>query len=169
MGKMSFSNTNWTPTATADTTALANGTYQAIKGGSTTQVSQVIEVYMAGNAAVTSPTFMQLARASTLATTPTALAAPASCGPLDPNLAALAAPVVAFVAAAAGSQRSAVTTNARLNLGINAFGGIVRWVAADNEEWIIFGNAATNGESNLSAFTGGTPGALNSHIIFETL
>lgn len=167
MAKRSFGNTNWTPTATADTTALANGTYQAIKGGSATQRNEVVEIYVTGNAAVTSPTFLQLARASTLATTPTALSAPAFDGPMDPNTAALAAVPVTFTAAAAGSQRSAVTTDGKLNLGFNAFGGIMRWVAAFREEWVIHGSAVTIGESNFSAFTGGTVGAINSHIIYE--
>lgn len=168
MAKFSFGNTNWTPTATADGAALANATYQALKGGSATQKLEVLEIYMAGNAnSVNSPTFMQMARASTLGITPTALAAPAFDGPLDPNTAALAAPPVSYTAAGTGSVRSAATSAARLNLGINALGGIVRWVAAIREEWIIFGNAVTVGESNLSAFTGGTPGALNSHIVYE--
>ena len=167
MAKRTFGNTNWTPTATADTTALANATYQALKGGSTTQRLEVNEIYMAGNAAVHSPTFMQLARSSTLGITPTALAAPAFDGPLDPNTAALAAPPVSYTAAATGPQRSAVVGDGRLNVDINAFGGVVRWVAAFREDWIIHGSAVTIGESTLSAFTGGTVGALNSHIIYE--
>jgi hypothetical protein len=168
MAKWSFGNTNWTPTATADAAALANATYQALKGGSTTQRLEVVEIYMAGNAnSVNSPTFMQFARNSTLGITPTALAAPMHDGPLDPNTAALGAPPVSYCAAGTGPLRSNATTSARLDLGINALGGIVRWVAAFREEWIIFGNAVTVGESSLSAFTGGTPGALNSHIIYE--
>lgn len=167
MAKNVFSNTNWTPTATADTVAITGG-FMALKGGSTTQRLEVGEIYMAGNAnSINSPTFMQLGRSSTLGITPTALASPNSDGPMDPNTAALALPAVSYVAAGTGPQRSGVITVARLNLGINALGGIVRWVAAFREEWIIFGNAVTAGESNLSAFTGGTPGALNSHIVYE--
>ncbi len=167
MAKRSFGNVNWTPTATADAVAHANATHQTLKGGSTTQRNEVIEVYAAGMAGASSPTFLMLARASVLGITPTALAAPAFDGPLDPATAALAAPPVSYTAAATGPQRSAATTLARLNLAINAFGGIVRWVAAVREEFVIFGNAVNDGEAVLSAFTGGTPGAINSHIVFE--
>jgi hypothetical protein len=168
MGKRSFGNTNWTPTATADTSALANATYQALKGASGTARNEVLEVYMAGMVASTSsPTFMQLAYSSTIATTPTALAAPAYDGVIDPS--AVTGATVTFTAAAAGPQRSAVVTQPRLNLGINAWGGIVRWVAANREEFIIYGATATGGEAILSAFTGGTVGALNSHIIYEVV
>jgi len=168
MGKRSFGNTNWTPTATGDTTAMANTTYQAIKGASATARNEVIEIYMAGMVASTSsPTFMQFAYSSTVATTPTALAAPAYDGPLDP--AAVTGATVSFTASAAGPQRSVVVTVPRLNVGINAWGGIVRWVAANREEFIVSGAAATGGEATLSAFTGGTVGALNSHIIYEVV
>ncbi len=64
-------------------------------------------------------------------------------------------------------QRS--STLKLLNIGFNAFGGIYRWVAAPGEEISIVGNTASLGEVSLSAFTGGTPGAMGSHIIYETL
>lgn len=167
MAKRTFHANNWTPTATADTSALANATYMALKGGSSTQFINISEVYIAGMAGASSPTFMQLARVSTVETTPTALASPNSDGPMHPSTAALAAVPVSFVAAAAGPQRSAVTTDAKLELGINAFGGIVRWVAYPGEEWGQIGNTASLGESVLSAFTGGTVGAVNAHIVYE--
>jgi hypothetical protein len=170
MSKWSFGQTNWTPTATADAAAHANATYQCIKGGSTTQILEIKEIYMAGMVPSTSsPTFMQMARASTLGITPTALAAPAHDGPLHPSVAALAAPPVTYTAAATGPQRSNAVTSARLDVGINAWGGIVRWTPSDREEWVILGNAVNLGESILSAFTGGTPGAINSHIVYEPL
>lgn len=167
MAKWSFGSVNWTPTATADTTAHANATYQALGGGSATQRVEVLEVYEAGVAGASSPTFLMLARSSTLGITPTALAAPAYAGPLDPATAPLAAPPTAYTAAGTGPQRSALTTVARLNLAINAFGGIVRWVAAPREEYVVYGTAVNAGEGILSAFTGGTPGAINSHIVYE--
>lgn len=167
MAKRSFHNTNFTPTATADTTALTNATYMAVKGGSSTQLIDVLEVMISGLAGVSSPTLMQLARVSTVETTATALAAPASDGPLHPSTAPLAAPPVTFTAAAAGPQRSAVTTDGKLELNLNAFGGIVRWVYSPTEQWSILGNTASLGESVLSAFTGGTVGAVSAHIVYE--
>jgi hypothetical protein len=167
MAKRIFQAPNWTPTATADTTAHANGTYMALKGGSGTQLIDVLEVEVGGLAGSSAPTILQLARASTIETTPTALAAPNSDGPAHPATAALAAPPVSFVAAATGPQRSAVTSDARLNFSMNAFGGVIRWVAAPFQQWSILGNTAALGESILSAFTGGTPGALSAHIMYE--
>lgn len=171
MAKRSFQAVNFTPTATADTVAHANATYMALKGGSSTQLLNVLEIVVSGLApAASSPTILQLARASTIETTPTALAAPNSDGPMHPSTAALAAPAVGFVAAATGPQRSAVTTDARLNMGFNAFGGIIKWFAGyQGMEWSILGNTAALGESILSAFTGGTPGAISAHIIYEPL
>jgi hypothetical protein len=167
MAKRAFHANNWTPTATADGAAHANATYQALKGGSTTQLINIVEVSISGLAAASSIGIFQLARASTIETTPTALASPNSDGPMHPSTAALAAPAVAFVAAAAGPQRSAVTTDAKLELGLNAFGGIYRWQAAPGEEWGQIGNTASLGESVLSNFTGGGTGAVSSHIIYE--
>jgi hypothetical protein len=86
---------------------------------------------------------------------------------MHPSTAALAAAPVSFVAAATGPQRSAVTTDAKLEVGLNAFGGIQRWQAAPGEEWGQLGNTASLGESILSAFTGGTPGAISAHIVYE--
>lgn len=167
MSNWSFQAVNWTPTAQADAGALTSSTYQALKGGSATQKIAVKEVMVSGLAASSSPTILQMARSSTIETTPTALAAPNSDGPLDPASAALAAPPVSLVAAAAGPQRSNSTSAARLNLALNAFGGIVRWIASPGAEWGQVGNTATLGESILSAFTGGTVGAISSHIVYE--
>lgn len=167
MAKRIFQNPSFTPTAQADATALSSGTYMALAGGSATQKMNVIEILASGQAGSSSPTLLQFARASTVATTPTALSAPASDGPMDPATAALAAPPVSFTAAATGPQRSAATSDARLNVQVNAFGGILRWVAAPGEEWVILGNVAQFGQSLLSAFTGGTVGAIGAHIVYE--
>lgn len=169
MAKWSFGNVNWTPTATADAATMANATYQELVGGSTTQRVEVIEIYIAGMAGASSPTFTMFALDSTKSATPTALAAPAYNGPLDSATAALAAPQIANTAATTGPQRSNATTLPRLNLGLNAFGGIVRWLAAPREEFILLGNATSVGAASLSAFTGGTAGAVNTHIVYEPL
>ena len=170
MAKRVFQAVNFTPTAVADTTAMTNATYMALRGGSSTQRLNVLDFMISGLVASTSsPTILQFARHSTVATTPTALAAPNSDGPLDPATAALAAPPVAFVAAAAGGQRSAVTTDSRLNLGFNAQGGVVRYNAAPDQDFRILGNTAAFGEASLSAFTGGTVGAISASILYEPL
>ena len=169
MAKRSFTNQNWTPSATADTTALANATYMAIKGGSGTQLINVLEFMISGFAAASAIALLTFARVTTVETTPTALAAPASDGPLHPSTAALAAPPVTFTAAAAGPQRSAATTDAKINLGVNTFGGILKYNAGPGQEFSILGNTQPLGEAVLSAFTGGASGAISADIIYEPL
>lgn len=170
MAKRTFSNVNWTPTATADASTLANATYMAIKGGSATQRTNCREFYVAGMAAASAPTALSMAYSSTIALTPTALASPAQDGPNDPATAALAAPLISFTAAATGGQRSNTTTAPHLMLGLNAFGGIVRYNATPGEEFVLLGNtAALFGEAYLSAENLGTAGLINAHIMYETL
>lgn len=167
MAKRIFQAPNFTPSATNDTTALTNATYMALQGGSATQLLTVLEVMVTGLAGASAPTVLQLARASNVGTTPTALAAPNSDGPAHPSTAVLAAPPISFAAAAAGPQRSAATTDARLDMAINAFGGVKRWAAAPGAEWFILGNAASAGCTVLSSFNAGTPGAVSAHIEYE--
>lgn len=167
MAKWSFKLSTWTPTAVADTTNYTDNGYQGLMGGSTTQRINVLEVYMGGQAGASSPSIMVFSRDSTVQATPTALTTGQSNAALDPSTAALAAPMVAFTASTTKPQRAA--TLGLLNLSFNAFGGIVRWVAAPGEEIGLLGNTASLGEVSLSAFTGGTPGLLGSHLIYEPL
>lgn len=165
MAQRSFKISTWTPVAVADTVNYTDLGYQALMGGSSTQLLRLIEVYMGGQAGASSPTIMLVSRDSTVQVTPTALAAGSSDAAFHPSTAALAAPAVAFNASTTKPQRSA--TLGLLNLSFNAFGGLVRWVTAP-EEWIgVLGNTASLGEVSLSAFTGGTPGLMGSHIVYE--
>lgn len=167
MAKRSFSEATWTPTATADTTNLANATYMAIGASGATAGLNVIEIYQGGQATSSAVNIMQFAREVVLGGTPAALAAPNSDGPLDTRTAALAAVPITYVAASTPPQRTSATTAARLSLTFNAFGGIVRWVAAPGEEWGITGVTVNVSESCLSAFTGGNVGLMGAHIIYE--
>ena len=81
--------------------------------------------------------------------------------------AALAAPALTFVASTTKPQRSTLASAGRLNLSFNAFGGIVRWVAAPGEEWGIVGVTVNLSESSLSAFTGSSSGLMGAHIVYE--
>lgn len=167
MAKRVFQVSTWTPTAQAD--GVLTGSYQALTGGTSTQNLTVIEIYMGGQAGASSVNVMTFARSSTVGITPTALSTPNSDGPMHGATAPLAAVPIAYVAATTAPNRSPAVTIARLNLTFNSFGGIVRWVAAPGEEWTIVGNAVNVSESVLSAQTGGTAGALGSHIIYEPL
>lgn len=152
-----------TPVAVADATNFTSGGFLALQGGSTTQVSKISEVYMGGQATASAPTPMILARDSTVGATLSG----GFLAQADPATAALAAPMVQFTTATTKPQRSA--TLQLLQLSYNAFGGIVRWVAAPGFEIGMLGNAASNGEISLSCMTGGTPGSMTAHIAFEPM
>jgi hypothetical protein len=166
--KRLFQVNTFDPTALADTAAMTNALYMALAGTATTGVA-VSEIYMGGQATASAVKIMQFARHSTVAITPTALAAPNADGPLLNMSTQPASGAVSFVAAATGPQRSAVITTAKLNLSMNAFGGIVRWMAQPGGEWLIAGVAVNLSESSLSNFTGGAAGAIGAHIAYENL
>lgn len=169
MAKRSLQLTTFTPTATADTTNLVDNTYVGfIQGGSSTQRIEVQEVMLTGQAGSSSPSIMQLARDTTVAAGTPALGTNQTDAPLDAATAALAAPpIVGNTVVTTKPQRSA--TAKLLNLAFNAFGGIIRWVAAPGEQITVVGNTQPLGEVSLSAFTGGTPGLMGAHVIYEPL
>lgn len=161
MARWSANETDWTPVKVADATNFTDTGYMALVGGSATQRGNIVEIFQGGQAGASSPNDMVLARDSTVGATLSVgrLAA------LDPATAALAAPPVVFNTATTKPQRSA--TLSLLMLGFNAFGGIVRWVAAPGEEIGYLGTAVNAGEVSLSSLNSGTPGAMTSHFIFE--
>lgn len=165
MAKWSGAVRTWTPVAVADTTNMTDAGHMTLQGGSSTQRINLQEVYMGGQAGASSPSIMQVGRNSTVGATLSGGVGPAA---LDPSSAALAAPPVVYNTSTTKPQRSS-TLGALLTLSFNAFGGIVRWVAAPGEEIGLLGNTASLGELSLSAFTGGTPGLMSSHFVFEPL
>lgn len=167
MAKRSVSITTITPTATADTTNLVDATYPCIvQGGSSTQRVHLDEIFMGGQAAASAPTIMVLSRDSTVAAT-NSLGTGQTDAALDPATAALAAPPLTGNTNTTKPQRSA--TLHLLNFSFNAFGGVVLWQAAPGQGPSVLGNTASLGEVSLSAFTGGTPGAMGAHVIYEPL
>lgn len=161
MARWSASANYWTPTAVANTTNFTDAGYLALQGGSSTQRSNILEVYMGGLATSSAPCNMIVARDSTVGATLSGgfLAA------LDPASAALAAPPVQFTTSSTKPGRS--NTAYLLQPAFNAFGGVVRWVAAPGEEIGMLGNTASNGEISLSHGASGTPGLMSAHFIFE--
>ena len=167
MAKRVFSNPSWTPIAVADTiTMTANGAC-FIKGGSSTQRSRIHEVCMTGMAAASSPTLMVLGRDSTVAVTSITLGTNGKDQWQGSASADLAAPPTPGFSATTMPQRSATLGGLKM-LGFNAFGGIFKWQTKDDDVVDILGNTASLGEVSLSAFTGGTPGLMQSEIVFET-
>ena len=167
MAKRVFQQATFTPTATADNSAMANATYMELEAGSATQTMNVIEIYIGGQASASAVTMTQFARSLAFGSIPTALAAPNGDGPMNTGTAALAAPPVTYVSAGTGPTRTNVATTARLNLSLNAFGGIVRWVAAPGEEWVITGTTVSVSGSSLSSWNAGAAGLVGAHIIYE--
>lgn len=167
MSKWSFAVETITLTGVLDTADFTDSGYMGLTGpvSNTTQRRDIYEVYMGGMAGASSPTPAVLGFDSTIQVTPTALTTAQSNGALDSATAAFAAPQIAFVASTTKPRRAA--TLAKFALGFNAFGGIVRWVASPGSEMKCIGAAANVGEVSLSAYTGGTPGLMNAHILYE--
>jgi hypothetical protein len=167
MGKRSFQFVTWTPAAIADGSALTNNNFQSVGANNAASGLLVSEIYIGGQAGSSSPTLMTFARDNVLVATPTALANGGYDGPLNTLQPVTQVGSITAISAGTSPTRSGATTGARLNLSFNAFGGIVRWVAYPGEEWGIIGVTQSISESTLSAYTGGTPGLLGSHIIYE--
>ena len=170
MAKWAFKSAGLTFTAANAGSAIGSAsTYMALKGASGTQVIDILEVSISGKATASTVAAMELARSSTLETTPTAIAAPHSAGPMHPATAALAAPPVPFVAAATQPTPSNTVTDAKLNLALNLFGGIYRWNASPTQQWTLVGNTAPGGESVLwnNLLAGGSSGPADAHFIYE--
>lgn len=166
MAKWSFASEGFTPVGVLDTAAFTDNGYMGLMGGSATQRLDIYEISMAGLATVSAPTPMMLGRDSIVQVTPTALGTGQSNASIDPATAALALPQVAFTASTTKPNRAA--TLAKLSLGFNAFGGTSRWQCYPGQEFKILGNAANGGEASLSSYTGGTPGLITAHILYET-
>lgn len=166
MAKRVFSAPSQSYTAQADG-VLTTLTYMCVQGGSSTQIVNVIEIYMGGQDTSSTLARMVWARSSTVGVIPTALALPNSDGPMHGATAALAAAPITYVTAGTNPNRSPAASIARLNLAFNSFGGIVRWVAAPGEEWTIAGNAVNVSETTLSNFTGGATCTFAGSIIYE--
>lgn len=149
---------------------VAATTWQALKGGAATQIIDILEVLVSGMAASSIPSGFTLGYSSTLGVTPTTLASPGFDGPMVVNATALGSLVIAYFAAATGPIPAVATTLPKLNLGLNAFGGILRWNAAPTQQWTMIGNTTNGGETvlwnNTTAGSSATAAA-NAHIMYE--
>src|SRR5215475_9822692 len=114
MAKRVFTSAGLTFGATAAGSAATTSQFMCIKGASGTQITDVLEILFSGKATASTVAAIEFARASTLETTLTTLAAPHSDGPMHFATAALAAAVSTFVAAATGPTPSNTVTDAKL-------------------------------------------------------
>jgi hypothetical protein len=171
MSKRNFHVSTFTPTGQADG-VLSAGTFAALKPGSATDILKIGKIKLTGQASSSAVTATVLARSSTLAVTPTALALPNTDGFVNPAATAVTTSPVAMVAAGTAPNRSPAVTLVRLGLGLNAFGGIVQWQTnpGSEEEWWAIGNATTsNSESVLSSENIAGAGAISSDIYYEVM
>ncbi len=167
MGKRIFHVSTFTPTALADTTNLTNTAYMGLGANSALIGLNVIEIYIGGQAVASAVDAMVFARDVVIGGGLTTLAAPNSDGPMSGGGAAAIA--LSYVGGSTLPQRSSAITSAKLGLSLNAFGGIVRWVAAPGEEWTIFGVTVNISESTLSAQTAAGGGLIGANIVYEPL
>lgn len=166
MAKRVFKSAGWTPVGVADTTNFTDLGHMTLQGGSSTQMISIQEVVVIGLAGSSAPTPLVLARDSTVGATLTALTTGESDQALHPSTAALAAPAKPFTQSTTKPKRDAAA--GLLTCGLNAFGGIMKWTAYQEQDFIfMLGNTASLGETSLSCYTGGTPGLVESHMIFE--
>lgn len=172
MAIRTFAKASLTTDAVADAADLTDSKFMCVKGGSSTQRTKIKEVRVVGLESSTSaPQILLLAFDGTVGTTPTALSTGESDIADDPHTAALAAPVVTYVAAGGTQPQRAKAYLA--HLGFNAIGGLFKERWPIGEEPTLYGNAAfsapTGGEVSLSGFTGTTAGLIGAHIKYETL
>ncbi|WP_291988323.1 hypothetical protein [Luteitalea sp.] len=154
----------WTPVPVADTTAMTDGGHHTIQGGTSSQRCELRKVEIAGQAGASAPTILVLGRTSTVGATLTALRLAAN----DGSSVLIANPPVSYAASTTKPQRSA-TLGMLANLGINAYGGLLHWFPGPDQRIASIGNTASLGELSLNAFSGGTPGAISSNIVLETV
>jgi hypothetical protein len=170
MAKRVFQTEGLTFATQTAATALTTSQFMAAKGGTATQVIDFLEFLISGTASNSNVANMTVAYSSTLGITPTALASPGFDGPMMVNATTLGAnAAVTYFAAATGPVMNAAATLPRLNLGLNLFGGIIRWNAAPTQQWTSVGNAVNAGETVLfnSIVGGASTGPANAHIIYE--
>lgn len=168
MASRIFSSGSFTPAGVADNANFTDNGYMALQGANSTQTVKIEEIVGGGQAGSSSvPTAIVLARDSTLGATLTALSGNDKDAALHPATAALAAPVLTFVASTTKPKRS--TTLGLQTFSFNPFGGRFQYQAAPGKEPVIVGNGTTFGEMSLSALNVGTPGLMAAHIQYEPL
>lgn len=157
----------FSPEAIADATNMTDNKHLNIQTIANNYV-RIIEVYEGGEATSSNANVMRLGRCSTLGAT-LSFTANKGFGPVVMNVLTVATVShKAYDTSTTKSQMSA-TAGHLLDLSFNAFGGIVRWVAAPEEEIWLFGTATTNSEAALAGFTGTATGIMSAHIIAEEM
>jgi hypothetical protein len=170
MAKRTFMTQGLTFTATAVSTALTNSTYMGLSTATNTQLVDVLEILISGMATASTVGAFQFSQVNTAAQTITALAAPHHDFGNNLAITSLSSAVTSFVAATTAPGATSVVAALVLNLGLNMFGGIIRWNAAPTQQVTMVGNSTAGGQMilyNNSTQGGGSSGLANAHIIYE--
>lgn len=148
MASYSAPRTGFTPQATdTDLSVTSSGT----------TIDRVTEVFIGGEATASTVNQMQFRRHSAVGVTPTAI----TLVKLNNRSASAGA------TAASAFSTDPTLGGILLNLAFNAFGGVIRWVAAPGEELYLVGGTAADTEAGLNSATG--TGQVSAHVIFEEL
>jgi len=166
-------NTNLTWATQALNVAVTGANSMNIQGISTTQVIDWDEVLISGQDSASVIGNFLVVPMSTMGATFTALAAPNSDGPMQSG----ATPVVqnTYIAATTEPVPSNAVTAPHINLGLNTFGGIIRWNAAPTQQFTTVGSAVFaagppttfGGAILLNNSTTGASAKAVAHIIYE--
>lgn len=139
----------FTPTAASTSLGITS---------SATTIDRIIEWFLGGEATSSTVNRMGVARSTVVGTTPVAVTP------------ALLNPRSAAAGAAAFSTFTTQPTFAAVplaTLAFNAFGGVVRWVAAPGEEMYVVGGTAADTQISLRSISGA--GVMSADVKFEEL
>lgn len=156
-------------TSDAATQLLTATQYLALTATAAGNRVELTEIYMGGQSTTSTVCVMIFTRHSTVAATPTSLAAPNSDGPMDGLTQVVTSAAKGFWTASTQPTRGAGVAEAKLSLTYNSFGGIVRWMQNKGYGWFITGVTGSVSESSLSASSAnsGGSGAMSAHLIYE--
>lgn len=154
----------WTPTTTADGAQLTGSGYHALRSATASgDFCRVLEFFIGGEASSSSVDSVAVRRHTTHASTPTNRV------PASANPSSQASVFQGFITASTNPTVAALATIQHvLNFPFNAFGGVVRWVAAPGQEIWIYSNSANTDELSLSTIGTGT-GVVSSHYAVEEM
>jgi len=137
MPMYNVANGGFTPTAASVSLSVTS---------TSTSMDRIVEWFLGGEATSSTVNRMAIARSTAVGTTPTAV---------TPSLLNPRSAAANFTAASAftGGQPTFATV-ALATLAFNAFGGVVRWVAAPGEEMYVIGSTAGDTQITLRSVSG---------------
>lgn len=150
----------WTPVAVADTTNMTDAGHHTLQGGGASLRAEMRRIQLAGQASSSAVAIMAFGRTSQVATGTLTAARIAA---LETHATAPGTLVSPHTGSATNKSQRSSTLGMLLNMTFNCFGGRVEWLNGPDEIISMFGVA----ELSLNAFTGGSPGAISSNLVFD--